>query len=106
MRSVHSELDVDGGAQPQRTMLAWNRTLLATVVGCATVAFAAQRQQMPVIAALAAVSAVGVLALVLRDLRLWRVGGSAHYRLMRHVMVAVVLLGTLGAVIAVRGILG
>lgn len=106
MRSVHSDLDLDGGAQPQRTMLAWNRTMLAAVLGCATVAFAAQRQQMPVVAAVAAACAVLVLVLVLRDMPAWRVGGSAHYVLMRHVAAAVVLLAALGLVIAVRGMVG
>lgn len=105
MRSVHSDLYVDGGAQPQRTMLAWNRTMLAVVLGCATVAFAAQRQQMPVIAALAALAAVAVLVLVMRDMPRWRVGGSAHYLLMRHVVGAVLVLAALGIAIAVRGML-
>lgn len=105
MRAVHSDLDADGGAQPQRTMLAWNRTMLATVLGCATVAFAAQRQQLPALAAIGAAAAVGVLVLVLRDLPAWRVGGSAHYRLMRHVLGAVLVLAALGLAIAVRGIL-
>ncbi|WP_156224236.1 DUF202 domain-containing protein [Pseudactinotalea suaedae] len=103
---MHSDLDADGGAQPQRTMLAWNRTLLAAVLGCATVAFAAQRQQMVVTAAVAACAAIAVLVLVLRDMPAWHEGGSAHYRLMRHVAGAVVLLAGLGVVIAVRGILG
>ena len=105
MRSVHSDLDADGGAQPQRTMLAWNRTMLAAVLGCATVAFAAQRQQMVVIAAVAACAALVVLVLVLRDMPAWHESGSARYRLMRHVAAAVVLLAGLGVVIAVRGIL-
>lgn len=105
MRSVHSDLDLDGGAQPQRTMLAWNRTMLATVLGCATLAFAAQRQQMAVIAAVAACAALAVLVLVLRDMPSWG-DGRIHYRLMRHVVGAVVLLAVLGAVIAIRGILG
>lgn len=106
MRSVHSDLDVDGGAQPQRTMLAWNRTMLAAVLGCATVAFAAQRQQMAVIAAVAACAAIAVLVLVLRDMPAWRAGGSAHYGLMRHVTAAVLVLAGLGVIIAVRGIVG
>lgn len=106
MRSVHSDLDVDGGAQPQRTMLAWNRTMLAAVLGCATVAFAAQRQQMVVIAAVAACAAIVVLVLVLRDMPAWRNGGSAHYTLMRHVAAAVVVLAGLGVIIAIRGMVG
>ncbi|WP_156252322.1 DUF202 domain-containing protein [Pseudactinotalea terrae] len=106
MRSVHSDLDADGGAQPQRTMLAWNRTMLATVLGCATLAVAAQRQEMAVIAAVAALAALAVLVLVLRDMPAWREGGSTHYTLMRHVAGAVVLLAALGAVISIRGLLG
>lgn len=105
MRSVHSDLDVDGGAQPQRTMLAWNRTLLASVLGCATVAFAAQRQEMPATAAVAALAALILLVLVLHDLRAWQPGGSAHYPLMRQVAAALLLLAALGVVIAVRGML-
>jgi hypothetical protein len=107
VRSVHSDLDADSGAQPQRTMLAWNRTMLATVLGCATLAFAAQRQEMAVVAAVAAVAALAVLVLVLRDMPAWREGGgTAHYALMRHVAAAVVLLAALGACIAIRGLLG
>lgn len=104
MRSVHSDLDVDGGAQPQRTMLAWNRTLLATVLGCATVAFAAQRQELAALAAVAAVAAIVVLGVVLRDLRAWQPGSGAQYPLMRHVAAAVVLLAALGLIIAVYGV--
>jgi hypothetical protein len=96
----------DGGAQPQRTMLAWHRTIMASVLGCATVAFAASRQQMPVVAAVAACAALGLLVMMLRDMPSWRVGGSAHYVLMRHVLVAVLLLAALGLSISVRGIVG
>lgn len=106
MRAVHSDLHADDGAQPQRTMLAWSRTLLATVLGCSTVAFAAERQQMPVVAAIAGLAALVVLLLLLRDLRAWRPGGDAHYPLMRHVVVAVLVLAVLGIVIALRGLLG
>src|SRR5690606_41332542 len=76
MRAV-AGLDADGGAQPQRTMLAWSRTLLATVLGCATVAFAAQRQGMPLVAALAGLASLGVLVLVLRDLLGWQPGAGS-----------------------------
>ena len=106
MRSVHSDLDADSGAQPQRTMLAWSRTMLATVLGCATLAFAAERHGFAVTAAIAACAALVVLLLVLRDMPRWRVGGSTHYRLMQHVVATVVLLAALGAFIAIRGMLG
>jgi len=103
MRAV-AGLDADGGAQPQRTMLAWSRTLLATVLGCAAVAFAAQRQGMPLVAALAGLASLGVLVLVLRDLRGWQ-PGAGSYPLMRRVAAAVVLLAALGSVVAIRGVL-
>jgi len=96
----------DGGAQPQRTMLAWHRTVMASVLGCATVAFAASRQQMPVVAAVAACTALGLFVMMLRDLPSWRVGGGAHYLLMRHVLVAVLLLAALGVTISVSGLVG
>lgn len=105
MRAIHSDLDVDGGAQPQRTMLAWNRTVIATVLGCATVAFTAQRQQMAVVAVLAALAAFMMLAL-LDDLRRWESDGRTRYWLMRQAAAAVLTLAALGVVIAVRGVLG
>lgn len=105
MRAVHSDLEADGGAQPQRTVLAWNRTILAAVVGTAIVSVNAQRQQLPAVAALAALVCVVLLVLLLRDLPRWREGGgTAHYRLMRHVTGAVVVLAVLGVVVAVAGI--
>lgn len=104
MRSVHSDLSADGGAQPQRTMLAWNRTILACVVGSSVVAFTSERLQMPVISALAALAALGMLLIVLRDMRRWG-EGSYHYRLMRHVVGTVVMLALFGVTIAVRGML-
>lgn len=104
MRDVHSDLGEDGGAQPQRTMLAWNRTVVATVLGCATVAFTAQRQQMPVVAVLAALAAFMLLAL-LDDLRQWRADGRTRYWLMRQGAIAVCTLAALGVTIAVRGVL-
>lgn len=79
--------------------------MLATVLGCATVAFAAERQHLPGLAAVSALAAIGVLVLVQRDMPRWRSGGSAHYGLMRHVVGAVLLLAVLGMVIAVRGAL-
>jgi UDP-N-acetylmuramyl pentapeptide phosphotransferase/UDP-N-acetylglucosamine-1-phosphate transferase len=105
MRDVHSDLDVDGGAQPQRTMLAWNRTVTSSVLGCATVAFTAQRQHMPVVAVLAAVAAVMLVGL-LDDLRHWRADGRGRYWLMRQAAGAVCVLAALGAVVAIRGAIG
>ncbi|MFV0427028.1 MAG: DUF202 domain-containing protein [Beutenbergiaceae bacterium] len=104
MRRVHSDLNADGGAQPQRTMLAWNRTVLAAVVGSSVVAVTAQRQQLPVLAAVAVLTALGMLIVVVRDMREWGNGGS-HYALMRHVVVTVVVLAGLGTAIAVQGII-
>ncbi|MFV0252429.1 MAG: DUF202 domain-containing protein [Beutenbergiaceae bacterium] len=104
MRSVHSDLAADGGAQPQRTMLAWNRTVLAGVVASSVVAFTAQRQQMPAIAAVSVLASLGMLVLVLSGMRHWGTG-SHHYRLMRSVVVTVVVLALLGIVIAIRGML-
>lgn len=104
MRSVHSDLAADGGAQPQRTMLAWNRTVLAAVVASSVVAFTAERQHQPVTAAVAALVAVAMVGLVLRGMRRWGTG-SAHYRLMRQVVATAVLLAALGVSLAVRGML-
>lgn len=102
MRAVHSDLGEDGGAQPQRTMLAWNRTVMSTVLGCALVALTAQRQHMPVVAVLAALAAFVLLAL-LDDLRHWREDGHGRYWLMRQAAAAVCVLAALGVTIAVRG---
>lgn len=83
-------------------MLAWNRTVMSTVLGCALVAFTAQRQQMPVVAVLAALASFVMLALV-DDLRRWREDGHGRYWLMRQAAVAVCVLAVLGTAIAIRG---
>ena len=104
MRTVGGLAD-DLGAQPQRTMLAWNRTVLAAVLGALVVALTAERQELPVVAAVAGLAALGLLVMVIRDLRHWDAVESAPWTAMLHVGISVVMLAGLGITIALHGIL-
>lgn len=95
----------DPGAQPQRTMLAWNRTILATVLGALLVALTAERQQLPGVAAAAGLAAAGLLLMVLRDLRHWHHTDVSPWTPILHVGLAVAGLAALGVTVAVTGIL-
>lgn len=92
----------DDGAQPQRTMLAWQRTMSAVVLGCVLVSFAALRQGMPEVTVLGAVAALAAIGLTL-DLRRYR-PGAGPYIVMVRVLTAVVALAGLGLVVAIAGI--
>lgn len=86
-------------------MLAWNRTVLAAVLGALVVALTAERQGLAAVAAVAGLAALGLLVMVLRDLRHWEATESSPWTAMLHVGVAVVVLAALGTTIAVTGIL-
>lgn len=82
------------GAQPERTALAWQRSLLGVVLGSLVLMMTALRGQVWVVVVLGAVLTVGVaVAMITR-----RPGAERPLVLL---VVAVVVLGALGAALAV-----
>jgi hypothetical protein len=98
-------LDGDPGAQPQRTVLAWNRTVVATVLCALLVALTAERHEMSGVAAVAGVTALGILLVALRDLRRWQPVAAEPWRSILHAGTAVMVLAALGLTVAVHGLL-
>lgn len=87
------------GAQPERTALAWQRSLLGVVLGSLVLMLTALREEMWLLVLLGAVLAVGVaVALV--------VGRPRDGRALERLVLAVVVLGALGATLAVAQAVG
>lgn len=82
------------GAQPERTALAWQRSLLGVVLGSLVLMVTALRGQVWVVVVLGALLTVGVAAVLLTR----RPGAGRPLVLL---VVAVVVLGALGAALAV-----
>jgi len=98
-------LDGDPGAQPQRTMLSWHRTVLAVTMGALVASMTAQRLGHPVLSGVAALAAVAGLGGALRRLRYWQPGSASRWSVLLQAAVAVVALGLIGAALAVANIL-
>lgn len=104
LQALHaSGLHGDPGAQPQRTVLSWQRTVLSVGVGCFALAFAAQRQGHPVVSAISGVLGAIVVLTMLLTLRAWKAGyGAINLHI---VAVSVVALAVLGTAVAILGII-
>ncbi|MBI9115157.1 DUF202 domain-containing protein [Sanguibacter suaedae] len=97
---------VPDGAQPERTALAWQRTLLGVVLGALLLAMTAARAGVP--AATVGAAALGVYVTVRMVLRspaatLRRGTVGSPWPVLRRVVGVVVALGVLGAATAVVG---
>lgn len=93
-------LEDDPGAQPQRTILSWHRTILSVTVGALVASMTAQRLGHPLVAALAALAAIVLLGGSLRRLRHWH-PGATRWPLLRQAAIAVVVLALLGTGLAI-----
>ena len=98
-------IDGDPGAQPQRTMLSWHRTVLAVTMGALVASMTAQRLGHPVLSGLAALAAIAGLGGALRRLRYWQPTSASRWSVLVQVSVAVVVLSVIGAALAVANIL-
>ncbi|HIZ34545.1 MAG TPA: hypothetical protein H9815_02115 [Candidatus Ruania gallistercoris] len=98
-------IEGDAGAQPQRTMLSWHRTVLAVTMGALVASMTAQRLGHPVLSGLAALAAIAGLGGALRRLRYWQPTAASRWSVLLQVTVAVVVLGALGVALAVANIL-
>lgn len=98
-------LDGDPGAQPQRTMLSWHRTVLAVTMGALVASMTALRLGHPVLSGLAALAAVAGLGGALRRLRYWQPSSASRWSVLRQSAIAVVALAVIGAALAVANIL-
>ncbi|QOR71740.1 hypothetical protein IM660_05555 [Ruania alkalisoli] len=99
-------LEGDSGAQPQRTMLSWHRTVLSVTLGTLVVSLTAQRQEHSIIAAIAALTAFALLATVLRSLRRWGPYAPARWDVLRLTCGAVVVLAGMGLMLAMANLVG
>lgn len=92
----------DPGAQPQRTALAWQRSALSVGLGGVVLAFTAERQGHPVLAAIAGIVAAAAVVLLATTTHTWR-PGAAGPALTRYA-VAVGAVAVTGAVVALAGL--
>lgn len=95
--------DGDDGAQPQRTALAWQRSLLAAVLGSLLVGLGALRRD---VAPLALLAAATTLTLVVGVLLWTRRPAPGPWARLSRLVAAVGLVAAGGATLAVVGIVG
>src|SRR5699024_2758127 len=93
-------LQGDPGAQPQRTILSWHRTVLAVTVGALVASMTAQRLGHPLLAAIAALAGFVLLAGALYRLRYWH-PRAARWAVLRQAAVAVIVLSLIGTSLAI-----
>jgi uncharacterized membrane protein YidH (DUF202 family) len=92
----------DGGLQRERTRLAWQRTALGVVLGCAVLMLAAIRaREEGVVWASGTVGVLTALAAAFAASRGWVHGTPTPWRLLAPTAGAVMVLAILGAVSAV-----
>jgi len=93
-------LDGDPGAQPQRTILSWHRTVLAVTVGALVASMTAQRLGHPLLAAIAALAGFVLLGGALYRLRHWH-PHAARWAVLRQAAVAVIVISLIGTSLAI-----
>lgn len=97
-------LEGDPGAQPQRTILSWHRTVLSITMGALVASLTAQRLGHSVLSGVAALAAILAMGGSLRRLRYWH-PAQPRFSVIRQSTLAVVALAVIGMGLAIANIL-